>query len=310
MKNVLICVKDFAEICPDAYERLKENGFSITENIKGYPYDFSFYADAIKETDYIIAGIESWNREKLDMAPKLKAISRFGSGIDMIDCDYAYEKDVLVYSALGGNSSAVAEQTIALIYGLLKKIAALDRSTKSGEWHRPFCEELSGKKIGFLGFGKIAQLVAHKLKTSDVTFFAYDIKPDMKQGEKESVAFCSMNEILSSCDIISIHMPITANTKGMIGMNEFQQMKPTAFLVNTARGAIVKQDDLYMALKTGVIAGAGLDVFETSSLEKGSLFAEMDNVVCSPYIASRTRESFRRVGMIAVENILKTDREP
>lgn len=307
MKNVVICVSDFRQLCPEAYALLLKKGYCVTENEKGYPYDFAFYREAIRNAIAVVAGIEPWGREQLDLAPNLRVISRFGTGVNNIDCSYALQKGIRVKRAAGSNTNAVAEQTVALIYGLLKRLPALDRDTKAGKWHRPFCEELSGKTVGFLGFGRIAQKVAYKLQTSEVFMLAHDAVAQPEAAERLGVSCCGFEELLRRSDIVSVHIPLTDETKGILGKEQFAMMKPGAYLINTARGAIIRQEDLLCALDSGHLAGAGLDVFETEPVEKGSALAGLDQVVCSPYIASRTRESFRKTGLSAVQNILTED---
>jgi len=130
MWNILVCVKDFELLCQQAYQKLLDAGYNIILNKKGYPYDFHYYRIELKKADAVIAGIEEWTKEHIDMAPHLKVISRFGTGINNIDCNYAKSKGIAIMRAESGNTNAVAEQTIALIYSVLKKYHILIKKQK------------------------------------------------------------------------------------------------------------------------------------------------------------------------------------
>lgn len=306
MKTILITVQDFEKLCPKATTLLKENGYELIINSKGYPFDFDSYKDALSKADIVIAGIEKWSAAQFDYAPNLHMIVRFGTGIDNIDCEEATSRGIVIERVIGGNTNAVAEQTIALIYGCLKKLPMLDRTTKEGKWYRPMCQELSGKKLGFIGFGKIPQLIAYKLKTSEVDMVTYDPFIDDEIADELGVGRISMESLLKECDIVSLHLPLMKDTRGLISEEKLYLMKSTSYIINTARGEIINQNKLIELLAMGKLAGAGLDVFCEPQIGKDSEFELMDNVICSPYISARTEQSFERTGLIAANIILSS----
>ena len=304
MRTVVSCVDRFENLCKESAGSLRDNGFELVDNTSGYPYDFSRYASFLLKATVVIAGVEEWTSERLDLAPNLKMIIRFGTGIDNIDSAAAAARGILIRRVLDGNTNAVAEQAIAFIYALLKKVPELDRETKAGHWYRPMCTELSGKQIGFLGFGKIPRKIAYKLQTSDVRMVAYDIAPDESAAKELQVRLTSFEQVLKESDIISIHLPLTRQTEMVLNTETLAFIKPGAFLINTARGRILDQSALIVLIRNGHIAGAGLDVFFEQPLAVGSEFTGMDAVVCSPYISSRTYESMTRTGFEVVRHIL------
>jgi D-3-phosphoglycerate dehydrogenase len=304
MRTVVSCVDRFENLCKEAVSILRDNGWELVDNLSGYPYDFNRYAPFLQKAAVVVAGVEEWTSERMDMAPQLKMIVRFGTGIDNIDSAAAAARGIAVRRVLDGNTNAVAEQAIALMYALLKKVPKLDQETKSGHWYRPMCTELSGKQIGFLGFGKIPRKIAYKLQTSDVRMVAYDIAPDDSAAKELQVQLTSLEQVLKESDIVSVHLPLTIQTEMMLNARTLSLMKPGAYLINTARGRILDQSALIALIRNGHIAGAGLDVFFEQPLAVGSEFIGMDAVVCSPYISSRTYESMTRTGFEVVSHIL------
>ncbi|MBI9095917.1 MAG: phosphoglycerate dehydrogenase [Sphaerochaeta sp.] len=304
MKIVVSCVDRFEQVCSEGAARLKANGWDLVDNRLGYPYNFKHYSLELAKAMVVIAGIEKWTSERMDLAPHLKMIVRFGTGIDNIDSSAASKRGIIIARVLDGNTNAVAEQAITLMYALLKKVPELDKKTKSGLWFRPMCSELSGKTIGFLGFGKIPRRIAYKLQTSDVHMIAYDTSPDEMVAAGLNVQLSSFEHVLAVSDIISIHLPLNSQTEMMLDARTLSLLKPGSYLINTARGKIIDQSVLLDLIERGHIAGAGLDVFFEQPLPVDSEFLAMDNVICSPYISSRTKESMKRTGLGVVQHIL------
>lgn len=307
MKTVVSCVDKFEQLCPAAAERLSNCGWTLVDNMFGYPFDFKRYQKECSQAEVIIAGIERWNAERFDLAPHLRMIVRFGTGIDNIDQQEALARNIAIKRVIDGNTNAVAEQTIALMYALLKHIAELDRTTKQGLWYRPMCQELAGKTIGFLGFGRIAQAVAFKLQTSDVKLVAHDMFPNKESADKLNVDLQSLEAVLGCSDIVSLHLPSTPATDGLLDESRMASMKPGALLINTARGKLIDQKALVGHIRSGHLGGAALDVFDEQPLNAANDLAELDRIVCSPYISSRTQESMTRTGTAVVDHILSLD---
>lgn len=304
MKTLVSCVRDFKKLCPECVKKLEDHNWTITDNTTEYPYNFDFYRKELSNASVVVAGIEKWGAREFDFAPNLCTIIRFGTGVDNIDLDEAEKRGIKVRRIIDGNSNAVAEQTIALIYALLKRIPELDRKTKKGEWYRPMCNELSGKQLGFIGFGRIAQSIAFKLSRSDLHMVAYDIDPKIEIANKLNVTFQTFEDILEQSDILTLHLPLTEKTNGLFGNEVLKRMKPNALVINTSRAQVIDQQALIDNILNGHLGGAAIDVFEEQPVGPINQFSQIDNIICSPYISSRTNESMIRSGNAIIEYVL------
>ncbi|ADM27215.1 Glyoxylate reductase [Ignisphaera aggregans DSM 17230] len=267
----------------------------------------------ISDTDAVLAvrGVEPFTRRVLESAPKLKIIARHGVGYDKIDVNAANELGIWVTIA-PVNASTVAEHTIALIMALAKKLFKLDRFVRDGVWYKERMEfpdllgiDLAGRVLGIIGLGRIGQEVAKRALALGMKVIYYDIVRREDLERTWNIEYRSLNELLRTSDFVSIHVPLTNETYHMIGEKELRLMKPTAYLVNTARGAVIDTDALVKALKEGWIAGAGLDVFEEEPLPPNHPLTKLDNVILTPHAASLTIECRRRLAITAAEEIIR-----
>ena len=260
--------------------------------------------EAAKGYSAIIASVEPYTREVFKaLSPELKAVHRFGVGYDNIDVEAARDFDIAVMIASGGNAAAVADHAIMLMLALGRRIHLYDRATRRGEWiQRPY-SQLSGKKVGLIGFGRIGRILCGLLSGFRCDILVNDAYISDDVFEEYGIRRAEMNEIASECDFVSLHVPLTEETRGLIGMNFLKQMKSSAFLINTSRGPIVREADLVLALREGLIAGAGLDVFEKEPIDADNPLKEMDNVILSPHIAFSTLEANRLTSEIIINNL-------
>ncbi len=263
-----------------------------------------------EETRTLIAGYEGLvinskilvDREFLDAALKLRFVARLGSGMEIVDRAYAAERGVKVWSSPEGNRNAVAEQALGMLLSLANHLPRADREVRQNIWKREANRgwELQGKILGIVGFGHTGSQFARKLAGMDMQVLAYDkYKPAGFAAEMPWVKETSLQKIQEQADIISLHLPLTNETIGYVDTLFIQRCKPGFVLINTARGKCVRTEDLVMALESGLIGGACLDVFEN---EKPQTFTEkekswyerlhgFENVVFSPHVAGWTRES-------------------
>lgn len=238
------------------------------------------------------------NRELIEAAPKLKVIARAGVGLDNIDIQAADENGIVVAAALGINANAVAELTLGLAIALARDVVARDQSTRSGEWNRAAGSEISGKTWGLLGYGATGRAVAKLLTGFGCNIFAYD--PFVK--EAAGATLMPLDDVISKSDVISIHLPATNETTGLINQNLIAKMKRTALIVNVGRGEVINEADLAKALVEGLIAGAALDVRATEP-PKDDLFKNLKNVILTPHIAGITKESQAAINKVLVSEI-------
>ncbi len=238
---------------------------------------------------------------------RLRVIGRAGVGVDNIDVAAATERKIPVVYAPAATTTSVAELTLALMLALARSIPAADRSTKEGRWERKKFDgiELKGKTLGLVGSGRIGTEVAHLARAFGMEAVAYDpyLRPEDAHARGIRLV-TSLEAVLAAADFLSVHAALTPETRGLIGEAQLKAMKPTAFLINAARGEIVDEGALARALKEGTIRGAGLDVYHKEPPE-GSPLLGLDNVVLTPHMAASTAEGQRRSGLVAAEQVLR-----
>ncbi|ANY67430.1 phosphoglycerate dehydrogenase [Paenibacillus sp. BIHB 4019] len=302
--KVLVTATNYSLLCADAKRMLEEAGCEIIENQLGRPHTFEELAPLVADIDGVVAGVDTWDEAIFKLAPKLKGIARFGVGVDNIDLAKAKEYGVKVANVPGGNANAVAELTIGLILSMLRNIPTLERSARRGYWDRTVGMELAARTVGLLGFGNIAQMVAKKLQGFDVEMIAYDKYPNEEKAKALGVKLVSSDEVLAQSDVVSMHLPSLKETYHMMSDKQFDQMKPSAYFVNTARGALVDEQALYNALKKGSIAGAAIDVYEHEPVAADNALFELDKLIATPHTAAETTETYYRVGLDTAQALL------
>jgi len=238
-------------------------------------------------------------RDLLSSAGKLLAVGRVGVGLDNIDLKAASDAGIVVIAPLDANAVSVAEFTIGLLISLARKIPRADRSTKSGQWDRRGCTgmELHGKTLTICGFGRIGRLVAARAHAFGMRLVAFDpfVKNDAPELQAAGAELATdFFAALAEGDFVSAHLPLTPETRGIINAQAFAAMKPGAFFINASRGAVVDEAALLAALQSGHMAGAALDVREVEPPTAANPFADMENVILTPHIASFTVEAQSR----------------
>lgn len=243
-------------------------------------------------------------RDIIDQVPNLKLIQRTGVGVDMVDTAYAKEKNIPVSICRGFNSSSVAELAVLDMLALYRHIVDLTVLSRKKEWHtwtyRHESFELLGKTVGIIGEGAIGREVMKRVKAFGTNVIYSDVvRMDTALEEQLGCRYVSFDELIRSSDIISIHAPLLESTRGMIGAEQFEMMKDTALLINTARGQIVDADALTEALKTGKIRGAAVDTFVPEDPMFG---VELDNLIVTPHVGAATYDNYYRVYKFGLEN--------
>ncbi|WP_193598724.1 phosphoglycerate dehydrogenase [Microbacterium sp. YJN-G] len=246
--------------------------------------------------------------EALSHAPKLKVVARAGVGLDNVDIKAATTAGVMVVNAPTSNIVSAAELTIGHILSLARRIPAAHASLAGGAWKRSAFTgaELFEKTVGIVGLGRIGALVAARLNAFDMRVIAYDPYVTSARAQQLGVQLVSLDELVAEADFLTIHMPKTPETTGMIGAEQFAAMKPTAFVVNVARGGLIDEEALHEALVAGEIAGAGLDVFTSEPpAEGGSAHALLDlpNVVVTPHLGASTDEAQEKAGVSVARSV-------
>lgn len=263
--------------------------------------------EKVKEADALIVRSKTKvTREIIEAGKKLKVIGRAGVGVDNIDLESATKRGIVVVNAPEATSITVAEHTLGLMLALARKIPQANASLKSGKWEKKkfLGVELRGKTLGVIGLGRIGTQVVKKAKAFEMKILAYDPYISKEKAEELGVKITSLEELLKNSDFITLHVPLTKQTKGMISKKELQLMKDGAYLINCARGGVIDERALYEALAIKKLAGAALDVFEKEP-PVGNPLLNLDNVVVTPHLGASTEEAQRLASMIVCEEVLK-----
>lgn len=303
-EKILLPMLIFPTQCAQAAEMLRAGGYELIENPGPNPFSLARFAAHFEEIVGVVCGSEAWTDPMFAHLPRLRALSRFGTGTDNIDLEAAAARGIACANTPGTNSAAVAEHALALMLEWMRRCGQYDAQLRRGVWEKRAGAELTGKTVGLIGFGSIARHLSRLLRGFDVKLLVYDPYLDPGDLSNRGARFCALQELLAASDIVSLHLPATDETRHMIDAAALSQMRPGALLINTARGSLVDSGALYQALKQGKIAGAALDVFETEPPPAGLPLFELDNFIGTPHVGGSTAEANLRTGVQAAQNLL------
>lgn len=266
-------------------------------------------AAVLADADALIVGLNRVSRQMLAQAERVRVIAKPGIGTDLIDLDAATESGIFVCNTPGSNSDAVADHAIALALAVLRNVVELDAATRSGHgWERDWPRigrQLSEGVIAVIGTGNIGKAVIKRIVCGfGATAVAFDLVPDPQVEERFGVRYGPLEEILPQADVVTVHLPLSSATCGLIGEPELELLKPSAVIVNTARGGIIDERALAEALIAGRIAGAGIDVFEVEPCVDSPLFSA-PNIVLTPHVAGYSEPAARRSRIMTAENVVR-----
>jgi phosphoglycerate dehydrogenase-like enzyme len=250
-----------------------------------------------------IRGFTPFSAAVLDGCPRLRIISIWGTGTNHIDLDAARERGVTVRSTPGVNAHAVAEHTVALMLAIARRIPEMDRAVKAGQWPRGSLIQLEGKTLGIIGLGAIGSRVATLASAFGMNVLASTLGDDAGRSASVGARHVSLETLLRESDFVSLHLRLSEKTTSYIDRARLALMKPTAFLINTARGGLVDRDALLETLRESRVAGAGLDVFHDEPSRANDPLLQLPNVVLTPHNAGSTPEVIDRGLRQAVENV-------
>jgi D-3-phosphoglycerate dehydrogenase len=306
--KILITPKSFRNYKYKAYPLLEEKGYEIIENDFGRTMTENEIVRLAGEgVEGIIIGVDPLPANVLEQLRDLRAISKYGVGMDNIDLSRAAELGIKVKNAVGTNSVSVAELAVALMFTMSRKIPVHSAAVKAGGWDRSIGFELTGKKLGLVGGGQIGREVAKRARGlgMDVTiydpyFSEEDFLVRYQVGKTDK-----LEELLSQSDIISLHLPATSETRQIINSATLDLMKPNAVLINTSRGELVDEEALYEALSSGRIAGAAQDVFSSEPPAKDEKLLQLDNFILTPHLGAFTGEAVEKMALVSTNNLLE-----
>lgn len=301
--KVLVTSTSFGKVVKEPAELLKKKGYQIIWNELGRPLREKEVIERVKGIDAYIAGLDEITAKAIEAGDKLKVISKYGAGVDNIDIETATRRKIVVTNTPGTNTEAVADLTFGLILAVARKIPQADRSTKKGEWKKFFGTAIYGKTVGIVGMGEIGKAVARRAKGFNMRIIYWSRRRKLDIEEETGAKYTDFKSLLQGADFVSLHLALTGETKNIIGENEIKLMKPTTFLINTARGPLINEDALYRCLRDRVIAGAAVDSYSYEPPQGSSLFS-VDNIVTTPHMGAYTYEALKDMGMTSVENVI------
>lgn len=283
--------------------RLERAGFEVVRNPLGRHYTEPELIDALQGVFGTLAGGEPYTERVFQAARDLRIVARFGVGYDMIDVGAATRHGVAIAMAFGANHEAVADFTLALMLGLATNLVGHHQRAKSGGWGCGFHAAFWGATVGIVGLGRIGRAVARRCQGFGMRILAHDTQPDPTYAREHAIELVSLDTLLRESDFVTLHAPHTKETENLIGRRQLAQMKSTAYLVNTARGALVDEEALYEVLAAGRIAGAGLDVFKREP-PTGSPLLTLDNVLLAPHAAGMNVTAEAAMANRCIDSIL------
>lgn len=303
-KKVALMTRHHATlICQEARDLLLDAGFEIVSNDTKRILNPEEQKALIKDAYAIIAGTEKYDREMLLGCENLKAVLRFGVGVDNFDLDTMRKMGIQV--GVIANYNAVAEFALTLILNVMKNQQQYDPVVRQGLWSRFPMRELSAKTVGIVGFGRIGRRLAELLSGFGTTILAYDPYMNPEAAQERNVTPVDLDTLLAQSDVVSLHLPSTPETRHLIDADRIAKMKTGAYLINTARGALVDEKALYDALVAGKLSGAGLDVYEQEPVTEDNPLFTLPNTVLAPHVSALTYETNYNGGIICAQSIIR-----
>jgi D-3-phosphoglycerate dehydrogenase len=303
--KVLITSGPMAKVGAPAAKLLQQAGCQINQPSLALPAAGNELLRLLDGVDAVIAGNDLYSAEALGApaAAGLKIISRWGVGYDAVDVRAATAEGIIVAYTPGLTDGAVADLAFGLLLSLVRHIPQGHHSMREGLWLPQWGHDMAGKTLGILGYGRIGATVARRALGFDLRVIAHSPRPH-PEAAAEGVECVSLEDLLGRSDYLTLHAALTPQSRGLLGESQFRRMKPTAFLVNTARGALVDEAALLRALSEGWIAGAALDVFAEEPLPARHPFRTAPNILLSPHQGSSSIETGERVSRAAVQAVL------
>ena len=287
-------------------KKLKESYPNVSLNLTGKTLKENELVKFLATADKAIVGIEIIDKDILDQLPKLKLISKYGVGLNNLDLDECKKRNIQIKFQPGSNKQSVAEFTLLLMLNSLRQVHNNKTEIIEGNWTQAKGQELKGKKIGIIGFGNIGSCLVSLLKPFGNKILFFDERKfssaEIDKFNDKNLKQASISEVLSTSDIVSIHIPLSSGTKNMINKNAFKQMKESIILINTSRGGIVDEVELYKFLKNNNLAFASFDVFEHEPAFKSPLL-KLDNFFASSHRASLTEQGIQSMGIAAINGL-------
>jgi D-3-phosphoglycerate dehydrogenase len=302
--KVLVTPRSFGKTDPGAFEILREAGLEVVVNESGGILDREALSRLLADCDGVVLGVDMLDAETLAAAPKLRAVAKYGVGVDNIALDECERRGVKVSRTVGANSDAVADYTFALLLAAARRVTEIDAQCRRKDWSKITGTDVCGKTLGLIGFGAIGKRVAARAAGFDMEVRVYDTVWDESGSRDARARRASLEEIFTESDFISLHVPLTEETRGMIGKEQMKRMKPGVILINTARGGVIDESALLEALKNGTVRAAGIDAFEEEPPGNPEWYG-LKNLVMGAHSAASTDGATKNMGRMAAMNLVR-----
>ena len=303
-EKVLTTPRSYGKGMPELFDMLEASGYEVVRNTTGGILEKTQMKALIADCAGVIVGVDPMDAEVLSAAPKLRAIAKYGVGVDNIDLGYCETHGIKVSRTVGANSEAVADYAVALMLAVARKVPAIDRKCRELNWGKITTRDVSHATLGLFGLGAIGRNVALRAQGFGMKVMAYDPYWPEAFAKEHDIARVDAETIFREADFISLHLPLMPETENFVGEKELSMMKPTSILINTARGGLVDEKVLLKALKEKRIYGAGLDAFSHEPPEDDDWFT-LDNVVLGSHCAASTTGATENMGRMATENLIR-----
>lgn len=271
-------------------------------NLDGKRFNKEELVEYIKDADAIIVGLEPIDKEVLEQCPNLKIVSKYGVGLNNINLEACKKRDITIGWTGGVNKLSVAEMTLGYMLMLCRNLFITSNELKNGIWNKSGGFQLSEKRIGIIGVGYIGKELIRLLKPFNCEILVNDIINQEQYYKENNLKEVSKEEIFKTCDIVTIHTPFDSTTDNLINKKVFETMKNSSFIINSARGGIINENDLKYALQNNLIAGAAIDAYVEEPPSDKELLS-LPNLICTPHIGGNSREAVEAMGLSAINHL-------
>lgn len=302
--NVLVTPRSFGKTNPELFDRLRDAGLTVLRNDTGGILSAEQMCVRLADCQGVILGVDPLDASVLTVAPQLRAVAKYGVGLDNIDLEYCKTRGIAVSRTVGANSEAVADYALTLMLMAARRAALIDRRCRRKDWSKITSLDLYGKTLGIVGLGAVGRCVVRRARGFAMKILAHDIVWDAAWAAENGVERADLDRICREADCITLHTALTDATRNCINAARLASMKPTAILVNTARGGLVDEAALLDALRENRIYGAGLDVFAQEPPADPAWYG-LDNLVMGSHCAASTAGATAAMGHMAVDNLLR-----
>lgn len=302
--KILVTPRSFGKTNPELFDRLTQAGLEVVRNDTGGILSADQMREKLAGCQGVILGVDPMSADVLAAAPELRAIAKYGVGLDNIDLEACKQRGIAVSRTVGANSNAVADYALTLMLMVARKAGLIDRRCREKDWGKITSIDLYGKTLGIVGLGAIGRCVVKRAQGFGMKILGHDIAWDEAWASAEGVERADMDRICREADFITLHTVLTDETRNCISARRIAMMKKTAVIINTARGGLIDETALLTALQEGRIYGAGLDVFEQEPPADPAWYA-LDNLVMGSHCSSSTAGATETMGRMAVDNLLR-----